>query len=233
MNADQLFGALVGLILGVVGNYLFEGLGFKTRAAKLSSKRASARLSVLEKRLDETERYLENPVILVNLVAGRLLLVTFLWIAQSAIDYLLGLLTNGVYTFRLFVRSTELLVDPDVLSTSVSTAGSAVGALLLLITAKLALDVYVIWRRVHRIDKYRPKVEAEVTELLAVLQGSATGRPEQESDRAPRLKRANVRKNKHTPVSSSARSRAGAPEAAASVSIWSTLFSNRKKQARK
>jgi uncharacterized membrane protein len=175
VNPDQLFGALIGLVLGVVGNYIFEGLGFKTKAAKLSWNRAQARLKVVTKRLEEAENYHQNPVLLVSLVSGRLLLVTFLWILQSAADYLLGLLNNGLYAVTRFIRPLD--VDRDLFSTSVGLTGSVLGSLVLLITAKLALDVYVVWRRVHRFDRYRPKIEAEVTELKAVLQNTDAGGP--------------------------------------------------------
>lgn len=172
MSTDLLLGAFIGLILSVAASYIFEGLGFKARAAKLSTKRARARLDVLSKRLREAAHYEQNPVLMLNLVAGRLLLVTILWVTQSASEFLLGLLNNGLYTFSRFVGPVFNL-DRDVTVVAIGIVISALSSTVLLIAAKLALDVYIVWRRVHRFDKYRVQVEAESAELEAVLQNSA------------------------------------------------------------
>lgn len=162
-----MFAALVGLILGIVGNYVFEGFGLRTRAAKLSRRRAKKRLRRLRRELETLRHLHSDPARLAGFVASRVLLVTILWIGQEVLDYLLGLLANATYTYALTSRPGAF--DVERFTSGVNTAASGIGALLLVLILNLGFRAYRTWKRVSRFETYEAKLTAEMAELRGVV----------------------------------------------------------------
>src|SRR5690349_10905023 len=102
MGTDAILGAVIGFVLGIIGNYVFEALGLKTRAAKGSKRRAQRRVLKLEQELKIVEGYHNDKSELNSLLLGRLILIQALWLGQSAVDYFFGLVNNGSYSASLF-----------------------------------------------------------------------------------------------------------------------------------
>lgn len=165
-------GLALGLILGVIANYLFEGLGFKTQAAKLSKRRSGRRADELEQRLAKLRVFRRDYTAFIVYLGGRLVLINALWIAQSAFDYLIGLVGNATYGLSLFGRTLALSVSDDVINTSIYATGSLLGVLMLTIIFNVAYRTYLTWRRVSDFEAYEQRIEVEINELKQVLTAS-------------------------------------------------------------
>jgi hypothetical protein len=165
-TTDLAVGAAVGFVLGIFGNYIFEGWGFRARAAKLSERRARARSEALKASLEEARKYSEDKLSLVALVVTRVLLVNVLWIGQEVVDYFLGLGSNATQTYSILGNPA---FRSDAVVTTVSTVGSLVGIVLLGLIARIGLRTYRVARRALGFTGYSARVNAELAELAAVI----------------------------------------------------------------
>jgi len=169
MSVGNTIWALVGLVLGIFGNYLFEGLGFKARAAKLNKRTAGRRLGRLRRELAQAEIYQGQPEALLVFLLVRLLLVSMLWISQEIVDYFMGLIANATYTYGV-VGGRPV---SEALTSSVNTVASTLGVVLLIFVLNTGYRAYNVWRRVRDFAKYKAGVEAEIADLNAIVSSSS------------------------------------------------------------
>jgi hypothetical protein len=168
VDSKLVLGLLIGLILGVVGNYIYDGLGFRMRAAKLSKRRASKRITQLTKEIESLGGLSDDRMSLVSFVLGRLLLITILWIGQSVLDYLFGLTANGAYSYITVLHNNNIGIPIDVLTSSINTTASAVGACVLLFVANFGYRTYRTWSRATNFATYSARVQGQLAELKLV-----------------------------------------------------------------
>lgn len=170
MDGTAVAALVVGGVLGVIGTFVFEAFGLKTLAAKLSRKRAQARLVELNIELDRLRELKSQPIALLLLVAGRILLINILWVLQTSVDYILGLVVNSEYATNW---ARPLGVPSEAISGGVSTGASAVGVILTALIAGIGYRTYVLWRKTQRLESYEEKAEGQMRELSEV---ALTGR---------------------------------------------------------
>jgi hypothetical protein len=163
MKPEDILLLIVGLALGVLGNYIFEGFGFKQRAAKTSQRRAARRIEALTEEYEEVRTYHADRQALISLVVGRLLLVNLLWIGQEAVDYLLGLVSNGTYAVEVF--SPYVILAGEQVASGASVLASGVGAILLLTILNIGVRTYRTWRRVQAFQTYELHVHGQIADL--------------------------------------------------------------------
>lgn len=156
---------LVGFVLGVLGNYLFEGFGLKRRAAKTNRNRAVRRIELLTMERERIERLRDDKVSLVSEVLGRLFLVTLLWIAQEAVTNLFALIGSGSYALGAL---TDSYIRGDFLD-GLYAFQAGVATILLLTIVTYGVRTYRLWHRVTHYERYRDRVDLEIAELKQVV----------------------------------------------------------------
>jgi hypothetical protein len=133
--------------------------------AQKTETRRDARIRDLGYRLDSVRKYHEDPVLLIRYVAIRVLLITLLWIAQTEIDYIFGLIANSFYYLNNY-RSAPINFNAG--GNLTNAISSLVDVLILSIILRGGLRAYRLAHHATNFDQYEASINAELAELTAV-----------------------------------------------------------------
>ncbi len=159
-----LIGAALGIPVAVGGNFLTDRV--RRRQARRSRRQSELRQAQLREALAEARALHEEPMQLILFIVVRLLVVNSLWVAQTVVDYVFGIVVNASFSFSQFTGSQT--GTPEKLGQAGSGVGSLVGALLLGLLVRYGWQGYRVAERARNYEQYEQVVVNEIAQLESI-----------------------------------------------------------------
>ncbi|MGW6955669.1 hypothetical protein [Streptomyces chartreusis] len=131
---------------------------------------AQARIDRLNEELTLVARFHGEPLEFLKFLGMRILVLNALWVAQSVVDYILGLVANTSATVS--VVNDEVNINLDAISTVSTVIASLIGVVFLTVTLRYILRAYGIAKKVFNFTQYENRVRAELDDLATRTAGS-------------------------------------------------------------
>jgi len=164
-----LLGIAISIPIGVLSPLATAWI--QQRLSRRYASQAQVRIDRLNEELALVTRFHNEPLEFLKYLGMRILVVNALWIAQSVVDYILGLVANTSATVS--VVNSEVNINIDAISTLASAIASLVGVVFLTVVLLYIIRAYGTSTKVFNFSQYESRARAELADLATRTSGAA------------------------------------------------------------